>query len=38
VKEAVAEMAGLAFEDLGSAPPGATSSFRVEYGVEDGSV
>jgi class 3 adenylate cyclase len=31
VKDAVAEMPGLAFEDLGSAPPGASSSFRVLY-------
>jgi adenylate cyclase len=31
VREAVAEMSGLSFEDLGSAPPGAKSSFRIAY-------
>jgi adenylate cyclase len=31
VKDAVAEMPAISFEDLGSAPPGANSSFRVSY-------
>ena len=31
VREAVGDVAGLGFSDLGTAPPGAKSSFRVEY-------
>jgi class 3 adenylate cyclase len=31
VRDAVSELPGLSYVDLGRAPPGASSSFRVEY-------